>query len=335
MPGLSGFIVEWGGPNDYILSRRDVLYESRELKPPFFEFGRMPLAPHLRVAARFDLARRALRLSYYNVVRSGPGRVFATFDRSIMLITPGRTKPVEGLERPFRVLRNGCAVTEDGAVWFGEYVVARELTPLHIYRLAPMSERAEIAHVFPAGFARHIHGVYTDPFDGSLWCLTGDFHEHAKILRSSNGWEAFAEIGSGDESWRAVSVQFRRDAIYYATDAQGRGNWIYRIDRRTGARTQVASLDGPVYYSHRVGDDLFFAVTAEQQGRSVTLWHLDRDDRCVSIASFAKDGLSVNHFLPGTLSFPGGSGDPSGFYFSGVALSGINGMTFRCAPDPG
>jgi hypothetical protein len=334
-PELSGFTVEWVEPGEYILSRGEVLYHARELERPFVELGRVSLAPHLRAAARLDPTRRALRLLFYNVVRLGPERLFATFDRTVVLVTPGRTQAVTGLERCFRVLRDGCAVTADGSVWFGEYVIERELTPLRIYRLPPLSERAEIVHVFPAGFARHIHGVYADPFDGSVWCLTGDSDEHAKVLRSSSGSEAFITVGSGDQSWRAVSIQFRRNAIYYATDAQRWPNGIYRIDRMTGARTQVASIDGPVYYSHRVGDDLFFGGTAERRGSFARLWHLDEDDRCDLIASFPKDRLPVNEFLPGTLSFPGGPGDSRAFYFSGVALSGIRRMSFRCAPEPG
>lgn len=339
VPGLSGFAVEWVSQDDYVLSQGAQLYRTRALAPPFAEAGRAPLAPHLRVATRFDPLRRALRLLYYNVLPTGDRRLFATFNQSMALITPEQTTPVTGLERPFRVLRNGCAATGDGSVWFGEYIVSRELTPLRIYRLPAGSAHAELVHVFPAGFARHVHGLYVDPFDSCLWCLTGDHREHARILRSTDGFETLETIGAGGESWRAVSVQFRRDAIYYATDAQARPNWIYRIDRASGERTEVARLDGPVYYSHRVGDDLFFAVTAElrsnDQGRRATLWHLDPGDRCTSVASFEKDRWPVSQFLPGTLGFPGGPGDGQAFYFSGVALAGIARTTFRCAPDPG
>ena len=336
VPELSGFTVEWASPHDYILSRRNSLYHAPELSPPFAALARLPLAGYLQTASRLDLVRRALRLSYYNVVRIGGERIFATFNRSVVVITRGETKRVRGLDRLFRVLRNGCAVAKDGSVWFGEYVITPEPTPLRVYRLPPEADRAEVVHVFPAGFARHIHGLYADPVDGSIWCLTGDHGSHAKVMRSPDGLEAFTTIGAGDESWRAVSMEFRTDAIYYATDAMHCQNWIYRVDRNSGERTPVAPVDGPVYYSHRVGADLFFAVTAElspiQQDRSATLWHLDPDDRCARVATFTKDRWPVAQFLPGTLSFPRGDGDNRGFYVSGVALSAIKGKTFRCAP---
>jgi hypothetical protein len=334
VPALSGLTVEWAGPDGYVLSRRDALYRAADLAAPLAPLGRVPLAAHLRLGSRLDLMRRALRLSYYNVVLLGDGRTLVTFNRSVVLIAPDGTRPVAGLARPFRVLRGGCALGADGSAWLGEYVIEPEPAPLRIYRLPAGADRAEIAHVFPAGFARHIHGVYADPLDGSIWCLTGDHGDHARIMRSPDGLERFATVGCGDESWRAVSMQFREDAIYYATDAQERQNWIYRIDRRTGARSAVAPLNGPVYYSHRVGDDLFFAVSAErgpgQEGRSATLWHLDAEDRCTPVVSFTKDRWPVSQFQPGTLSFPHGPGDGAAFTFSGVALSGIGRTTFRC-----
>jgi len=335
-PELSGFTVEWAEQDDYILSRGGSLYHAHQLKPPFAEVGRLPLAPHLRIGSRVDPLRRALRLSYYNVVRLAGDLLFATFNHSMLLITPERTTPITGLGRPFRVLRHGCAVAADGSVWFGEYVRESGSTPLRIYRLPFGSQQAEVVHVFPAGFARHIHGVYVDPFDQSLWCLTGDSPEESKILRSSDGFEAFTTIGSGEKSWCAVSLQFRSDGIYYASDYPYRENRIYRIERGSFTRTPIAPLDGPVYYSHRVGDDLFFAVTAEtgpkeRNGRA-SIWHLDRTDRCTLVASYSKDRWPVQHFLPGTISFPRGSGEAGGFYFSGVGLSEVRRITYRCAP---
>jgi hypothetical protein len=336
VPELSGFTVEWAEPGNYILSRGATLYRTREPKPPFSEVARFPLAPHLRLASRIGLSRRALRLSYYNTVPRN-GALFVTFNRSLALLNDEGTVVVTGFDRPFRVLRSGCALTDDGSIWFGEYVIVREAAPLRIYRLPPGSERAEVVHVFPSDFARHIHGVYLDPFDSSLWCLTGDAGSQSHILRSTDGFETSTTIGSGDQTWRAVSAQFRADAIYYATDAWDRQNWIYRIDRASGERTEVAPLDGPVYYSHRVGDDLFFAVAAEGQqphlSPRATLWHLDSADGCSKVASFDKDVWPVAQFQPGTISFPRGPGEGGGFYFSGVALAGIAGITFRCAPE--
>ena len=331
---LKGFTIEWAEPDDYILSRRDVLFHSPDLVPPFTPIGRFPLGMLPRLGSRVDPVRRALRASYYNVLRVAENRIVVTFDRSVAALSDGRMRLIEGIDRPFRVLRGASALTSDGSVWMGEYVRTREPTPVRIYRLPSDGKRLEVVHTFPADFARHVHGVYVDPLDESLWCLTGDAGDHCKILRSADGVEPFTSVGSGDESWRAVSIQFRDDAVYYATDAEYAANALYRIDRRTGTRDEVARIDGPVYYSHRVGDDLFFAVSAElcpsQVGRSATLLHLDAGDRLTTVASFTKDFWPVHQFQPGTLSFPRGRGTGSGFFFSAVAVTGAR-TPFRCS----
>jgi len=335
VPELSGFTVEWADSTGYLLSRGSTLYAASRPLPPFVELGRPPgLSTPLRLAARFQVSRRALRLLYYNVVRLDEDRVFATFNREPIIVTPDGSVRVGGFDRSFRVLRNACGVGADGSVWFGEYVIESGPTALRIYRLRPGQDRAEVVEVLPPGFARHVHGVYVDPFDQSIWCLTGDTPEESKVLRCAHGSSTFEPVGEGDKSWCAVSLQFRADGIYYASDAPFRENWIHRIDRDSHERVPVALLDGPVYYSHRVGDDLFFAVTAETGpgGRNglVTLWHLDADCRCSLVTSFRKDRWPIGGFLPGTLSFPGGSGVGGSFYFSGVGLAGFPGTTFRC-----
>lgn len=336
-PALAGYTVEWAEGAELILSRGERLYRTNDLRPPFERIGAFPLALGLRVAAHLRPPQRALRLSFYNVVRLKEDRLFVTFNKSVGVMSPGGFSIVRGFDRPFRVLRGGCAIEPDGAVWFGEYVRGGD-GPLRIYRLAPDTEKADIAHAFPPGFARHIHAVHLDPHDGSLWCVTGDHEDQCKILRSSDSGRSFATVGSGDESWRAISLQFCEDAIYYATDAEFLPNSVYRLERDTLARTRVATLDGPVYYSYACGADLFFAVSAElcpsQVGRNATIWHLDPRGDCTPVVSFAKDALPVRYFQPGTISFPRGPGARDEFFFTGVALRGADGVTFRVRRAP-
>jgi hypothetical protein len=98
VPELSGFTVEWAEPGNYILSRGATLYRTREPKPPF-SVARFPLAPHLRLASRIGLSRRALRLSYYDTVPRN-GALFVTFNRSLALLNDKGTVVVTGFDRP-------------------------------------------------------------------------------------------------------------------------------------------------------------------------------------------------------------------------------------------
>jgi len=124
------------------------------------------------------------------------------------------------------------------------------------------------------------------------------------FIQTDDGFRTLEVIGKGDETWRCVNLLFTEDAIYYSMDAEFVRNWIYRIDRKSGRRDTLGSVDGPVYYSYAFGKDLFFAVTAElcpsQQGKSASLWHVSEVGDLKQIFSVEKDRLPVKYFMPGT-----------------------------------
>lgn len=334
-PALTGYTVEWAEPGYFLLSRINELYESTDLRPPFRRLGAFPVPAPRRWAARVGLMQRLLRYYYYNVLRLRDGSFFVSFHKSLAILRDGRFAPLAGLVRPCKILRGGCALADDGSVYFGEYILNDHRDcDIHLYRYAPGSQKVELIRVFPVGFTRHVHGIYRDPYDaGALWLLAGDIKGECRVLRSRDGFNSYETIGEGDESWRTVSVQFTPDAIYYATDAEFEQNRVFRIDRKSGRRESIGELDGPVYYSHAAGGDLFFASSAElcpsQQGRrSATLWRVDAAGGLAPIVAYQKDIWSVLFFLAGSYSFPRGPGVPDQFYFSGTALRGARGRTF-------
>ena len=331
---LRGFAVEWLDARRVLLSRRNVLYEAREVGAAMRRVGVLPQPWWRSAAIRVRPVQRALRWMFYNVLPLGDDSIFVTYAREAGVFRSGRWRPLKGLVRPCRVLRGAAALDGNGHVFFGEYLDNAGRGPVRIYRYAPDREDLTIAHTFPPGAVRHVHGIYRDPVDSRLWCLTGDRGAEARILRTGDGFETLTTIGSGDESWRAVSVQFTGDAIWYATDAEFRRNTVFRLDRATGRRSEVGAVDGPVYYSATWRDTLFFAVTAElcpsQEGRSATLWAV-RDGALSRVAGFSKDRWP-RWLLPGTLHFPRGPGTPEGLYFQGVALAGADARCFRVEP---
>lgn len=336
-PALRGYTVEWAEPGKCLLSRRHVLYESSDLRPPFRRVGAFPAPLWRRFAAHVRLAQRFLRFSYYNVLRLADGSFFVTFDRSMAMLRDGRFTPVGGMVRPFRILRGGAALWDDGRVYFGEYIRndVRE-TGIHLYRYTPGERDVEQIRYFERGFIRHVHGMYRDPYEKGLWLCAGDTLEECRMLRSTDGFQTFDAVGEGDESWRAVSVQFTPHAICYATDAEYQQNYVYRIDRRSGRRDILGEVDGPVYYSCAVGADLFFGVSAEasaaQRGRSATLWHVDAGGGCRKVVTFEKDRWPMRLALAGTYNFPAGPGWPDRLVFGGVATEGGDNRTFWVTP---
>ena len=329
---LDGYTIEYAAEGDYILSRRNLLFRSSHLAPPFEPIGTVD-APFWRRAASFlRPLQRLLRFMFYNVIAAADGSLFVTFDRCAGVMRSGRFEPLTGLLRPSRFLRSACAVATDGSIYMGEYLQNNQRGPINVYRWVPGDTRLRVVHVFPAGSIRHVHGIYFDPYAGCLWCVTGDNGDEARILRSADGLRTLETVGAGDETWRCVSLLFTAEGIYYGMDAEFAANGIYRIDRGTMARSRLGEINGPVYYSYGRENDLFFAVTAElcpiQTDRTAALWHLGERQALERLVSFKKDHLPVAPFLPGTLSFPTGPGLPDRFWFSGTSLVHADQRTF-------
>ena len=330
---LSGWTVEWLEEGRCFVSRQAGLFQSRFAALPFQKIGTFPLSSVWRgQASRLGPLQRLLRASYYNVLPLPDGTLFVTFDRAVGFVRDGGIRCLSGLDRPARVLRGACAQDTEGAIYFGEYLGNKERGPIRVYRFTPGATQLEVVHVFEAGSIRHVHGIYLDPFDQSFWCLAGDIGGEARIMRTTDSFRSLETIGGGDETWRGVSIRFRANAIYYATDAELAPNQLFRIDRRSGRRDALCPLPGPVYYSHAVGSDLFFAVSAElcpsQSSRTCSLWHIDSADACRQVVQLEKDWLPVKFFQAGTLSFPLGPQLPGQTFFGTVALSGGD-RTFR------
>ena len=332
-PSLDGYQVEWEEEGELIVSRRNRLFRTSSLGSAPIPIAVFPAPGWRSQVTRMRPAQRLLRFLYYNVLKLPDGRLFASFDKSIGVAADGRFEGIEGLVRPCRILRSGCALARDGNVYFGEYILNPEhREEIHVYRYQPASHRLEVVRRFPPGFVRHVHGIHADPYSDFLWCVSGDLDAECRMLRTRDGFASFEVVGEGDESWRCVSVVFTERAVYYATDSEFQRNRIYRLDRISGERREIGEIDGPVYVGRAVGQDVFFCVTAElcpsQIGRSATLWHVDEKDTLSRCASFEKDALHVAYFMVGTLHLARGPGFRDRFYMSGVALQRADNRTF-------
>lgn len=333
VPAFRGYAVEWAEPGRIIVSRREQLFECSGVEPPQRRVAAFPQPPWRRLAARVRLAQRALRYMYYNVLPLADDSLFVTFGRQIGKFVDGAWQPVTGLKRPTRVLRSGCARTPDGDVYFGEYIGNVDRGEIHIYRLPAGETELQVVHTFAPKEIRHVHGVYQDPFDPSrLWLGTGDLESECQVATTTDGFRTLDVVGTGDETWRCVSLAFTKEFVYYGSDGEFAQNYLYRIDRDSGARTQLAAVDGPVYYAASTGDDVFLGVTAElcpsQVGRSAAVWNVQGQDPGQEVLSHEKDFWPGRYFLPGTWHFPAGPGLPNQLFVSGVALRGADHRTF-------
>ena len=332
VPDLHGYTVEWAEDGNYFLSRRNVLYRSPDLKPPFEKIAAINAPGWKPIVSNFRLAQRLLRFMVTNVIPLDNGEIFVTFDKSVGVIRNGRYRDLEGLARPCRVLRSACAVDKNGEIYFGEYLANDDRGPMRVYRYKPGSNELDVPFFFPAGSIKHIHGIYSDPANDSLVCLTGDKESECRMIRSFDGFDTVETIGEGDETWRAVSMLFDENAMYYGMDAEFRSNHIYRLDRATGERKSLGEVNGTVFYSKQLGDELFFGTTAEnapsQTENVAAIWNVSPDGVCTEVAKFQKDSWNRTLFMFGIIHFPYANKLAHHLYFSLVGVKEDN-QTFR------
>lgn len=332
-PSLYGYTCEWMGPGRFIFSRRNRIFQSNKPHPPFEYIGHVPLPSLQNIAGTVRPIQRLLRQLVYNVVKLSDGSLFITFGKVVGILKDNSFRPLTGILRPCRVLRSAAAVDQHGHVYFGEYISNSERGPIRIYRYIPGTDRADVVFEFAMGAVRHVHGIYYDKYSKSLWCLTGDVGEECRFSHSLDGFKTVETYGSGNESWRCVSMLFTKQYIYYAMDAEFEQNYLFRIERSTGLRVKLGKIDGPVYYSYMCGQDLFFAVTAElcpsQTEPQASLLHLTAGNSLKQLTSIKKDFFPVKTLLPGTMHFPCGPGLNDQFYFSVLGLKGADNKTFR------
>lgn len=325
-----GYSVEWHSGTSVLLGRKNRLYATDGIGGTPRLVGEVPIPAWHRAASVARLGQRFLRSMFYNVLPQSDGRYFTTFGKRLGVLGPDGWHEI-ALPRPSRVLRGGIGKGADGALYFGEYWGNPDRVEMHVYRWMPGDDRVEIAHTFPAGAICHIHSVTWDPFRNGLICLTGDRHAECRILLTRDGFRTVDVIGAGTEDWRGVSIIPRADGWLYATDAEFQQNHIVHLDAASGVRRQLGPVEGPVYYSKAWGADALFGVTAERcvimpHPRGVL--HRVSGDRVERVFTYEKDLSRARKawelFMPGTLHFATGVGDPRYCFISGVGLRGLD-----------
>jgi hypothetical protein len=332
VPALKGYTIEWAERGNFYLSRRNAIYHSENLKPPFKQIAVVEAPFWKQAASVFRLAQRLLRFQVTNIIPLSGGDLFVTFDKSVGLIKNGKYLPLKNLVRPCRVLRAACALDNQGNIYFGEYLANAERGEMRIYRYRHGADSLEIAYTFAPDSIRHIHRIYFDKFTDSLFCLTGDDEKKCKILRSGDGFATTEIVGEGDETWRAVSILFDEKSFYYGMDAEFRANHIYKVNRADLKRKSLGEVNGTVFYSKQIKGNLFFTTTAEnapsQTENVAALWVADENETLYKLTAFEKDWRHKSLFQFGTIHFPYRNNLENEIYFHLVGVKEDN-QTFR------
>lgn len=186
------------------------------------------------------------------------------------------------------VMPQGMAEDDDGVFYYGEYFLNSDRGPVLVYRSVDDGKNWEVAHRFKPGEIRHIHSLQFDPYTKSLWITTGDRDHECMIGYSIDKAATFQKVGSGSQKWRAVSLLFTNDSVFWGTDSPHSQNWIYRLERVTLVPKQICKVDGPIYYSAKLcGETLIMGRTVEggkaEWNEEVSIWLSRGGERWIKI----------------------------------------------------
>lgn len=113
---------------------------------------------------------------------------------------------------------------------------------------------------------RHFHGLFHDPYSGSLWGTTGDTDDESAIGRFVDG--EFRPVGGGSQAWRAVELAFTPESVLWGMDC----SYASQIDILRLSRDDIPSqsddpspdqpvpeavgtVDAPVFYAETLQSD--------------------------------------------------------------------------------
>ena len=263
-----------------------------------------------RSASRFGLTRRLLRLGIHGVDRHGSDELVVLITGAFFAVNlnTGSARELHRFRVGKRPLADGWLIDSFGRIVYGEYWFNDAKRAVNIWRSDEEISNWEVIASFPSGSIRHVHAIHPISDDLSL-IATGDHDSESGIWSLENGRLSLIEGGS--QLWRTVSLQKVGSDYMFGTDSPDEQNYIVRapIDG-SGELTKEIAVDGPVYYSRRVGDWLLFATTVER-GKAetddwVTLWYSKGDGEWQSYRVAQKDRLPNRYFGHAVLQFPRG-----------------------------
>jgi hypothetical protein len=210
-----------------------------------------------------------------------------------------------------------------GDLLFGEYFSNKNRQSVRIYRSSDGGRSFEIAHEFPPGTIRHVHGVFHDPFTDALWITTGDTDAESGIWVTQDNFKSLERKVGGNQQTRAVQILFTATHVYFGSDTPLEKNFIYRLHKETGAVERLQEVESSIFWGCKVGDCLFFSTAAEPSrlntSRYVYIWGSQNGKKWKRIAGFRKDIWPMKLFQYGQIFFPSGENNTRHLWFTPFA----------------
>jgi hypothetical protein len=283
------------------------------------------------------LAQRAARADKCNLFVNSLGRVIGIRGHSVYRVDRNSLTHLGEIQGDC-VLHRGICEGTDGWSYFGEYFRNPEHLPVRIWKVDPQCSTLQLAYEFPARAIRHVHGVFSDPFDArSIWVTTGDAEGECGILQTRDGFRTLETRGERSSLWRTVALLFTPDHVSWLTDSPHEQNYACRMDRETGALEVGQKLDCPAWYATTTREGISIGLTTVESGPGVT-----RDAATILLSedafvwrefrSIKKDMYRpLSLFKCGVILVPSGTMSNSAVWISGEGLIGLDGSSIKLA----
>ena len=325
---IPNMTVHWFSDGEILASIGYAICVSKDGGASFQKTLDLPVAAITSGLSKFRLASRALRLGVRTLIKLKSGTVLAAANRKLFRIQDGQVTTVYSFDKGFSPLRQGWCEDDKGNCYMTEYFLNnKRTTSSEIVKSSSDGKSWQVVH--STDCIRHIHCVQWDPFSRNIYMGTGDRDNESSISYSQDGGKTWAILGSGDQVYRAVSLLFSRDYIYWGGDAPTRQNYIVRCSRRDNKVEKLVPVNGTVFYSTVLKDGtLLFGTTDEgnSEGKNPTkdkkahIWASQDGDHWEDIASWKKD---VWPYLLGSGKVLFAQGESSDhLYFTTQALAG-------------
>jgi hypothetical protein len=186
-------------------------------------------------------------------------------------------------------------------------------------------EHWEAVYRFEA--ARHVHGVYHDPFTDWIWLTTGDTDAESALWATDDHFASVRRIMGGSQQLRAIALLFTQEHVYFGSDTPEERNYLYRMSRATCQVQRLCAVEGSVFHAAQMGNRLYFSTAVEPSTVNDSPWAVLYESldgqTWQAIARHRKDRWPYKYFQYGQIFLPSGNNATDKLWYS----------TFSVEPD--
>ncbi len=326
---IKGYVALYIDADYWILAKGYTLYRYNPKTHNAEIFGKLN-DPKSALASKFRLARRLLRAEvthlyhfredWYCIARK------AIFKLNKITKTFEVCRIISRGSRPMNLCQS-----ESGAIFYGEYFFNPQKKAVNVYKSIDCGKTWEVAYTFKDGEINHIHGIFNDPTNKTLWIVTGDTDGGSIIGYTTDDFKHLEYAFHGSQKYRVCVPLFKDADIVYATDSQYEPNTIRVLNRKTKLIHDIQPIQGSGIYAADLSNGYAVSTTVEPSKVNLDkfshLWYSADGYKWQEVCKFKKDIYKTTLFQFGSIRFPHFAVNSDNLIVTGRAVKTIDQST--------